>query len=71
MRITVDIDDETMRSIQHVTGVAKKSPAVSQALHDYLREIRKRRLLRQVMEGKTDYSATNETLEASATYDPR
>ncbi len=70
MRITVNIDDRTMRSIQHLTGVSKKSPAVCQALHDYLRNVRKRRLIQCVMEGKSDYSTTNEELEAAAAYDP-
>lgn len=69
MRITIEIDDKTMRSIQHVTGVDKKSPAVAKALRDYLREAEKRRLIGRVMEGKTDYSTTNEELESMTRYD--
>ena len=69
MRITVDIDDKTMHSIQQATGVAKKSPAVSKALRDYLRGAQKRRLIGKVMEGKTDYSTTNEDLESANVYD--
>jgi Arc/MetJ family transcription regulator len=70
MRITVEIDESTIQSIQHLTGLKKKSPAISKALHDYLRDARKRRLIQGVMEGKSDYSTTNEELEASAAYDP-
>lgn len=70
MRITVELDEKTMQSIQHLTGLNKKSPAISKALNDYLRAAKKRRLIQCVMDGKSDYSTTNEELEASAAYDP-
>jgi hypothetical protein len=69
MRITVDIDASTLREIQRLTGIGKKSPAVSRVVDDYLREARKRRLIRKVMEGGVDYGATNEDLESGAAYD--
>jgi Arc/MetJ family transcription regulator len=69
MRITVDIDARMLKDIQRVTGVAGKSPALNKALSDYLREVRKQRLIRRVMEGRTDYATTNAELEAAAKYD--
>jgi len=69
MRMTVDIDAETIKELQHETGLHGKSPAVRKALESYLREVRKRKLIQRVMEGQTDYGRTNEELEASATYD--
>jgi len=69
MRITVTIDNNALKDIQRLTGVSKKSPAVSKAIMDYLREVRKHDLIHRVMEGRTDYAATNDELEASARYD--
>ena len=71
MRITIDIDEATLKDIQRLTGIRKKSPAVGKAMTEYLREVRKRALIRRVMEGHTDYGATNEELEASSRYDAR
>lgn len=70
MRITIDIDETDLAKIQKVTGIKKQSPAVRQALKDFLELTRRRRFLKGVLEGKTDYSQTNETLEASSLYDP-
>jgi Arc/MetJ family transcription regulator len=64
MRITVDVDASTVSEIQRETGVSKKSPAIAKALDEYLREIRKRKLIQKVMEGRTDYGSTNEDLES-------
>jgi len=71
MRITVEIDDSEMRRIQQYTGQKKKSPAVSQALTDYLEAQERRRFVAKVLAGKTDYSATNEELEAQDRYETR
>jgi Arc/MetJ family transcription regulator len=70
MRITVDIDDTTLSSVRKATGLTKKSPAIRQALKDYLRERKKRVLLQKIVNGETDYAATNEELEARSLYDP-
>jgi len=67
--MTVDIDADVFREIQHETGLSGKSPAVRKALETYLREMRKRKLIQRVMEGRTDYGRTNEEVEALATYD--
>jgi Arc/MetJ family transcription regulator len=70
MRITVDIDDKVLKDLQHATGESKKSPAVCAAVLAFLRDERKKRVIRKVMEGKTDYGLTNEQLEARSSYDP-
>jgi len=53
-----------MSRIQRITGQKKKSPAVSEALAAFL-EMRKRRdFIGRVLAGKTDFSLSNEQLEA-------
>jgi Arc/MetJ family transcription regulator len=69
MRITINIDEDALRDVQRLTRISKKSPAVSKAIAEYLREVRKHDLIRRVREGHTDYAATNDELEASARYD--
>jgi len=69
MRITVDIEDTTLRDLQRITGDSKKAPAIQKAVRAYLREVRKKRLIARALGGETDYEATNEELEAGATYD--
>jgi len=68
MRITVDIDAETLAAIQKETGL-KKSPAIRKAAVDYVEDLRKKRFLRKVLEGRTDYGITNEELEDLGSYD--
>lgn len=70
MRITVDIDENMLSEVLHITGIKKKSPAINKALQSYLRKTKKRNLIEKVMSGKTDYSATNEELEERSSYDP-
>ena len=70
MRITIDLDESQLKQIQAVTGMKKKSPAVGKALQTYLREMTKKRILRMVKEGRTDYSTSNKELERRAMYDP-
>ena len=69
MRITVDIDDNDLSKIHKITGIKKRSPAIRQALRDYLDGVRRKRFLQDVLSGKTDYSLTNEDLEATSSYD--
>jgi len=69
MRITVEVDVDTLKEIQKETGQPKKSPAISQALQSYLRSLRKTELLQCVRDGRTDYGCTNEELEASTRHD--
>ncbi len=69
MRITVEIDAKELKQIQKATGQKKKSPAVSQALSDYIRMQEKRAFIERALAGKTDYSLTNEELEARDVYE--
>jgi hypothetical protein len=69
MRITVDIDANTLKDIQQLTGERMKSPAIARALKQYVAQQRKTRIIQAAMSGKTDYSRTNEELEALARYD--
>ena len=63
MRITIEIDEEKVREIIQETGHKKMSPALAQALEEFLENRRRREFLAKVMDGKTDYAATNEELE--------
>jgi Arc/MetJ family transcription regulator len=69
MRITVDIDETSLARIQKATGIRKRSPAVRRAVDDYVRELERKRFLRKVMEGRSDYGLTNDELEARGRYD--
>ncbi len=64
MRLTVEIDEDSLREIQAATGEAKKSPAVQKALALFLRERRKRELMDMVRRGEVDYPLTNDEIEA-------
>ena len=63
MRITIEIDEEKIREIIQKTRQKKMSPALVQALDEFLENRRRREFLAKVMEGKTDYAATNEEIE--------
>lgn len=63
MRITVDIDDNTLKSVIKETGIKKKSPALQKAVKEYCLSAKKRRFISYVLEGNSDYSSTNEELE--------
>ena len=65
MRLTVDIDEKELAQVQRATGVRKKSPAIKKAVEGFLYAVERRRFLKRVCEGKTDYSLTNDELEES------
>jgi hypothetical protein len=69
MRITVDIDESQLQVIQQATGQQKKSPAIRQALDEFVAERKRKQFLLKVMEGRVDYGLTNEELETRGTYD--
>jgi len=69
MRITVDIDEKTLADIESETGIKKHSPAVRKAIDTYLEDSARKKFLRRVMEGRCDYSRTNDELEAQGVYD--
>ncbi len=66
MRVTVEIDENKMKSILHWTQQKKKSPALSLALDEFLVHKQRQVFLDKVMAGKTDYSATNDEIEILA-----
>ena len=71
MRITIAIDADDMIRIQKITGRRKKSPAVSQALAEFLKLRERREFIGRVLAGKTDFSLSNEQLEARDRYETR
>ncbi len=64
MRITLEIDDEKLKSIMQMTQQEKKSPAVATALDEFLRFKKRETFIAKVMSGGTDYQTGNEELEA-------
>ena len=69
MRITIEIDASDLKQIQKTTGQKKKSPAINQALDEYLRMHEKQRFIERVLAGETDFSLTNQELEARDVYE--
>jgi Arc/MetJ family transcription regulator len=64
MRITVEIDDSKIQAIQKWTKMRKKSPAVAQALDEFIEQRQRQEFLAKVMAGETDYRANNDELES-------
>lgn len=64
MRITIELDENQLRSVLKATGKTKMSPAVAAALDEYLMMKRREEFVSLVMSGKTDYQASNEELES-------
>ena len=69
MRITVDLDAKDLASVQRATGIRKRSPAVRQAIAEYVKDLERKRFLQRVMEGKSDYALSNAELEARDAHD--
>ena len=66
MRITVEIEDSKIEAIQKWTKERKKSPAIVQALNEFIEQRRRQEFLAKVMAGETDYRMSNEELESLA-----
>jgi Arc/MetJ family transcription regulator len=64
MRITIDVDASELKRIQRITGEKKKSPAIAQALSRFLRQQERQKFLERALSGQTDFSLTNDELEA-------
>lgn len=64
MRVTIEIEDKKLRSILKLTRQTKKSPAVAQALDEFLENRERQAFLAKVMAGNTDYRMTNDELES-------
>ncbi|MEY2466253.1 MAG: Bacterial antitoxin of type system, VapB [Verrucomicrobiota bacterium] len=71
MRITVDIDASELRQIQKLTGQKKKSPAVTQALAEFVKSQERQKFIERALAGQTDFALTNEELEARDIYEAR
>ena len=69
MRLTVELDEKDLASVQRATGIRKHSPAVRRAITEYVKGLEKKRFLQRVMAGKSDYALSNEELEARDTHD--
>lgn len=65
MRITVDIDEATLRDLAQITGKSKKSPAVAEAVTEFVNRRKAREFGRLLREGAFDYPATNDEIEAA------
>ena len=66
MKITIDIDDETLDQAMKLTGESKKGPAINKAVTAYVRRQMARNFATMVMEGGfEDYPLTNDQLESS------
>jgi len=62
--MTVEIDEKSLAELLKVTGQTKNSPAVAFAVRDFLNRKKARDFGRMLREGKFDYPATNEEVEA-------
>ncbi|MFT5472638.1 MAG: hypothetical protein ACI9OU_001787 [Candidatus Promineifilaceae bacterium] len=69
MRITVDIDADSIAKVKDLTGEKKHATAIRAAVTHYINEIERKRFLMRVMDGKGDYGRTNDELEALGDYD--
>ena len=63
MRITVDIEDESLDELSRITGQDKKSPAVAFAVNEYIKREKAKEFGRLLREGSFDYPATNDEIE--------
>lgn len=65
MRVTLDIDENKMNAILKATHQKKKSPALALALDEFLRTREREAFIAKVLNGETDYQASNDEIEAS------
>jgi hypothetical protein len=64
MRVTIAIEADDLSEIQRVTRQKDGSSAIRQALAEFLHEAQKKQFLKRVLSGRTDYTLTNEEMEA-------
>jgi metal-responsive CopG/Arc/MetJ family transcriptional regulator len=63
MRITIDINDETLAELGKITGESKKSPAIVFAVEEYVKREKAKEFGKLMREGAFDYHATNDEIE--------
>jgi len=71
MKITVEIDAKTLKEIQTITGIRKRSPAVSRAAEEFVKAEHRRNIIKRALNGEMDYSLSNDELESLTGYDAR
>ncbi|MGB0775062.1 MAG: type II toxin-antitoxin system VapB family antitoxin [Akkermansiaceae bacterium] len=64
MRITIDIEEQTLEQVLQMTGETKKSPAVSKAVKEFVRRRMAKEFGSMLMEGEFDYPHTPEEVQA-------
>ncbi len=64
MRVTVDIDEDTLSEVAKITGEKKMSPAIAKAVGEFVKRAKAREFGQLLREGAFDYDATNDELEA-------
>jgi len=64
MRVTVVIEDYKIVAIQKLTKERKMSPAIAQALDEFIEHRQRQEFLAKVMAGETDYLNSNDELES-------
>jgi hypothetical protein len=63
MRMSVEIEEETLDELSKITGITKGSPAVAFAVRDFVNRKRAKAFGKMLREGKFDYPATNDEIE--------
>jgi metal-responsive CopG/Arc/MetJ family transcriptional regulator len=69
MRITVEIDEKQLDALRRYTGIQKKSPAVAEAIQEYICQKEKEKFLKRVLNGDTDFQTANEQIEEATRWD--
>jgi Arc/MetJ family transcription regulator len=64
MRMTVEIDEETLDELLKITGHKKNSPAVAFVVRDFINRKKAKDFGQMLREGKFDYPATNDEIES-------
>jgi hypothetical protein len=63
MRMTVDLDANTLEELLKITGHKKNSPAIAFAVRDFVNRKKAKNFGRMLREGTFDYPATNAEIE--------
>lgn len=63
MRVTVDIDEDSLEKLKRLTGMQETSAAIGYAVEAWLHLKEKKAFLASVMNGETDYAMKNDAIE--------
>lgn len=61
MRVSVEIDEATLKEVMVLTGETHKSPALSRAVTEFIRRSKTREFGRLIREGAFDYADASDT----------